>query len=233
MPSAPISLRPWRVSSGILASRSMRALSTFVSQKARRVARNFSPRRTSSTAGVGCGWMRSSLKRPRNSSLAKLGLRQSCSRAASATCRASRSETLRMDGAVIRSSPRRGRECCTEGRGRPSDGATCEGYPIRGGCTSGAAGKRRAGGCVCAMGRPGYGLGHPGAGRIGHSGGRAGEGRGALRNGGVRSAPRPGRRRGVRRPEPGRQYGPRDGRRCPPVRAGPVRRGAGPPPRPV
>src|SRR5688572_21146348 len=55
--------------------------------------------------------MRSRRKRPRNSSLAKLGFRQSCSRAASATCRASRSVTTGFlrDGADMRlTSPRIG-----------------------------------------------------------------------------------------------------------------------------
>ena len=76
------------------ASRSIRAPSTFVSQKSRSLARNSSPRWASSSGGIGWGWIRSSRKRPRNSSLAKLGLRQSCSRAASATSRASRSVTV-------------------------------------------------------------------------------------------------------------------------------------------
>ena len=116
MPSAPSSLSPLIASSGICASRSIRAPSISVSQKSRSLARNSSPRRTSSTAGVGCGWMRSSRKRPRNSSLAKLGLRQSCSRAASATWRASRSETLAdgWSGHQELTSPR-GREFCAGG----------------------------------------------------------------------------------------------------------------------
>ena len=41
------------------------------------------PSRTASGVGRGCGWIRSSRKRPRKSSLAKLGLRQSLSRASS------------------------------------------------------------------------------------------------------------------------------------------------------
>ncbi len=103
MPRAPSSLSPRTVSSGILASRSMRAArpsASSVSQNARNRARKASPRRTSSSAGIGCGWIRSSRKCPRKSSLAKLGLRQSCSRAASATCRASRSVTLGCAGCV-------------------------------------------------------------------------------------------------------------------------------------
>ncbi|GAA3295333.1 hypothetical protein GCM10020295_22250 [Streptomyces cinereospinus] len=50
--------------------------------------------------GRGWGWTRSRRKRPRKSSLAKLGLRQCCSRAASATWRASRSVTVGRVGAA-------------------------------------------------------------------------------------------------------------------------------------
>ncbi len=111
MPRAPSSFRPATTSSGMRASRSMRAPSTVLSQNARSLARNSSPRRTDSSSGSGWGWMRSSRKRPRNSSLAKLGLCQSCCRAASATWRASRSVTVVREvvGADMRlTSPRRG-----------------------------------------------------------------------------------------------------------------------------
>ena len=80
------------------------------SSRRSRAAWRGTPRRarTSSSGGIGWGWIRSSRKRPRNSSLAKLGLRQSCSRAASATWRASRSVTAGfLGGADMRGSPRR------------------------------------------------------------------------------------------------------------------------------
>ena len=82
-------------SSGMRASRSIRRAVDRASRRSRAAWRG-TPRRAGRppAAGSGCGWIRSSRKRPRNSSLAKLGLRQSCSRAASATWRASRSETV-------------------------------------------------------------------------------------------------------------------------------------------
>ncbi len=51
MPRAPSSLSPLITSSGIRASRSMRAASIFVSQKSRSLARNSSPRCASSAGG--------------------------------------------------------------------------------------------------------------------------------------------------------------------------------------
>ena len=76
-----------------------RAPSISVSQKARSLARNASPRcdilRRSAWGADGSG---RAAKRPRNSSLAKLGLRQSCSRAASATSRACFSLTCSVTG---------------------------------------------------------------------------------------------------------------------------------------
>ena len=59
----------------------------------RNVARKRSPFSIASASSRGCGWIRSSRKLPRKSSLPKLGSFHSCSRAASATCRASRSLT--------------------------------------------------------------------------------------------------------------------------------------------
>src|SRR3954462_549468 len=80
-------------SSGMRASRSMRSGSTFSTRKARRRSRNASPFSMAAGSCLGCGWMRSSLKSPRNSPLPKLGSFQSRSRASSATCRASLSLT--------------------------------------------------------------------------------------------------------------------------------------------
>ena len=67
--------------------------STSVSRNSRSCARKRSPLRVASASRRGCGWMRSSLKRPRKSSLPKLGSVHSRSRAASATWRASFSLT--------------------------------------------------------------------------------------------------------------------------------------------
>src|SRR4051812_10644822 len=94
MPSAPSSLRPSMTSSGILASRSICSGSTRSTRNARRRSRNASPFSTAAGSSLGCGWMRSSLRLPRNSSLPKLGSFQSRSRASSATCRASFSVAL-------------------------------------------------------------------------------------------------------------------------------------------
>src|SRR3954469_13024764 len=93
MPSAPSSLSPSMTSSGILASRSICSGSTLSTRNARSLSRKASPFSTAAGSSLGCGWMRSSLKLPRNSPLPKLGSFQSRSRASSATCRASLSLT--------------------------------------------------------------------------------------------------------------------------------------------
>ena len=85
---------PRRRASGIFASRSISSGSTSFSRNSRRRARKRSPLFVASASRRGCGWIRSSRKRPRNSSLPKLGSVHSCSRAASATWRASFSLTL-------------------------------------------------------------------------------------------------------------------------------------------
>src|SRR4051794_5453388 len=80
-------------SSGIRASRSICSGSTLFSRNVRSSARKRSPFSVASAESFGCGWMRSSRKLPRNSSLPKLGSFHSASRAASATWRASFSLT--------------------------------------------------------------------------------------------------------------------------------------------
>src|SRR4051794_38446577 len=94
MPSAPSSLSPSMTSSGILASRSICSGSTLSTRNVRSFSRKASPFSTAAGSSLGWGWMRSSLRLPRNSSLPKLGSFQSRSRASSATCRASFSLTL-------------------------------------------------------------------------------------------------------------------------------------------
>ena len=73
-------------SSGIFASRSICSGSTCSVRKARRRSRNASPFSTASGVELGCGWIRSRRKLPRNSSLPNDGLVHSVSRLASATC---------------------------------------------------------------------------------------------------------------------------------------------------
>src|SRR5437763_773740 len=80
-------------SSGIRASRSICSGSTLFSRNVRSSARKRSPFSVASAESFGCGWMRSSRKLPRKSSLPKLGSFHSASRAASATWRASFSLT--------------------------------------------------------------------------------------------------------------------------------------------
>ena len=93
IPSAPSCLRPSITSSGIFASRSISSGSTSRSRNTRSRARNRSPFSTAAGSSRGCGWIRSSRKLPRNSSLPKLGSCHSFSRASSATCLDSRSLT--------------------------------------------------------------------------------------------------------------------------------------------
>ena len=59
-----------------------------VEERAQRAPGTPRPSRRPPASSLGCGWIRSSRKLPRNSSLPKLGSFQSCSRAASATWRA-------------------------------------------------------------------------------------------------------------------------------------------------
>ena len=94
MPSAPSSLSPSTTASGSFASRSISSGSTSLTRNSRSRARNASPFSTAAGSFLGCGWMRSSRRLPRKSSLPKLGFSQPCSRALSATCRASFSLTL-------------------------------------------------------------------------------------------------------------------------------------------
>src|SRR3954451_19419497 len=110
MPSAPSSLSPSMTSSGILASRSICSGSTLSTRNVRSFSRKASPFSTAAGSSLGCGWMRSSLKSPRNSPLPKLGSFQSRSRASSATCRASFSVTLAAIGVVLLVGLGRGRE---------------------------------------------------------------------------------------------------------------------------
>src|SRR3954454_14518426 len=94
MPSAPRRFRPSMTCSGIFASRSISSGSHSVVRKCFRSARKRSPFSTACGSSLGWGWMRSRRKRPRKSSLPKLGLLHSASRAASATWRASFSLTF-------------------------------------------------------------------------------------------------------------------------------------------
>src|SRR3954465_6692123 len=87
-------LKPSITSSGIFASRSICSASTSLTRNSRSVAKKASPFSIAAASSRGCGWIRSSRKLPRKSSLPKLGSFHSCSRAASATCRASRSLTF-------------------------------------------------------------------------------------------------------------------------------------------
>src|SRR3954447_5739981 len=89
MPSAPIALRPSTTRSGMRAASSISSGSTCSTRNARSCARNASPFSTAAGSSLGWGWMRSSRRLPRKSSLPKLGFSQPCSRALSATCLAS------------------------------------------------------------------------------------------------------------------------------------------------
>src|ERR1700755_669713 len=105
MPIAPMRLRPSTTSSGILASRSIRSGSTSLTRNSRNVARKRSPFSVAAASSRGWGWIRSRRKLPRNSSLPKLGSVHSCSRAASATWRASRSVTVAIHRFYLRWPP--------------------------------------------------------------------------------------------------------------------------------
>src|SRR5438128_12342303 len=102
IPNAPRSRRPWITASGISPSRSMRSESTCSRSSRSSFSRNGCARRTSSGSCSGYGWIRSRRNRPRNRSRTKLGAAHSCSRAASATSRASSGLTwLRSGGGAV------------------------------------------------------------------------------------------------------------------------------------
>src|SRR3954464_4607549 len=122
MPSAPSSLSPSITASGSLASRSISSGSTSSTRNVLNFERNASPFSTAAGSFLGCGWIRSSRRLPRKSSLPKLGFSQPCSRALSATCRASFSLTLLATDDSLRSREylsRAGVSLITPGQERP------------------------------------------------------------------------------------------------------------------
>src|SRR6266516_4223081 len=104
MPNAPRSRRPAITASGISPSRSIRSESTLSRRNRSSLSRNGCARVTSSGSRSGYGSISAMRSRPRNRSRTKLGAAHCCSRAASATSRASAALTLRsgaVGGAVL------------------------------------------------------------------------------------------------------------------------------------
>src|SRR5438445_3783683 len=99
MPNAPSARSPSITASGISPSRSILSESTWSRRNRSSCSRNGCARRTSSGSCSGYGSINAMRRRPRNRSRTKLGATQCCSRAASATSRASSALTLR--GGVV------------------------------------------------------------------------------------------------------------------------------------